>query len=61
MPAEFDACRKAGGKIRTVSGPSQQWGLSANEYLHICVRRNGSVVRGEKKTKVSITSKEKKT
>lgn len=54
MPAEFDACQKAGGKIRTVSGPDKQWGLGDNEYMHICVRKDGTVVRGEKKTKVKI-------
>lgn len=54
MPAEFDACRAAGGKIRTVSGPNQQYGLSANEYVHICVSKSGKIVRGEKKVKVSV-------
>lgn len=54
MPAEFDACRAAGGKIRTVSGPNQQYGLSANEYVHICVSKSGAIVRGEKKVKVAV-------
>lgn len=57
MPAEFDACRAAGGKIRTISGPNSKWGLGANEYIHICVRKDGSVVRGEKKTKVTPKGK----
>ena len=57
MPAEFDACRSSGGKIRTISGPDKQWGLGDNEYLHICVKKDGSVVRGEKKQKVKIEGK----
>lgn len=54
MPAAFDACRAAGGKVRTISGPSRQHGLSANEYIHICIGKSGKVVMGEKKTKVSV-------
>jgi len=58
MPAEFDACRKKGGKIRTISGPNSQWGLSANQYLHVCILK-GKTVRGEVKEKVSVKSKSK--
>jgi len=41
MPAAFDACRKAGGKIRTVKP-------SAGTYLHVCVK-NGKSTPGEVK------------
>lgn len=59
MPAEFDACRAAGGKIRTISGPSQQHGLSANEYIHVCIGKGGKTVMGEKKTKVNLKGRNK--
>lgn len=52
MPAEFDACRAAGGKIRTLTGPSKKNGLKADEYVHVCILR-GKVVRGEIKKKVT--------
>lgn len=35
MPLAFENCRTNGGKIRTVSGPSKQWGLKAGQYIHI--------------------------
>jgi hypothetical protein len=54
MPAEFDACRKAGGKIKTISGPNQKLGLNDNEYMHVCIKKNGNMVRGEKKTKIQF-------
>jgi hypothetical protein len=57
MPAEFDACRKSGGKIRTISGPNKSYGLSANQYLHICVGKNGKIVRGEVKNKIDVEKK----
>jgi hypothetical protein len=57
MPAEFDACRAAGGKIRTISGPNKQYGLNDNQYMHICIKKNGGVVLGEKKEKVKIEPK----
>ena len=45
MPAEFDACRKNGGKIRTMT-------LKGGKYIHICVL-NGKSYKGEMKTKQS--------
>jgi len=35
MPEAFEKCREAGGKIRTVRGPSEQLGLAADEYMRI--------------------------
>jgi hypothetical protein len=39
MPAEFDKCKKDGGKIRTKS-------LSGGKYIHLCIL-NGKSVGGE--------------
>lgn len=47
MPEGFERCRKAGGKIRTVVGPSRRWGLEKGEYMHICIGQSGGVTRGE--------------
>lgn len=51
MPAAFDKCRVSGGRIRTITGPNKDYGLSANQYVHICINKDGSIVRGEVKTK----------
>ena len=48
MPADFEKCRAQGGKIRTVSGPSEEHELSAGEYVHYCYRK-GKSYRGEVK------------
>jgi hypothetical protein len=53
MPVDFDKCKQAGGKIRTISGPNQQYGLEAGEYMRVCVK-DGIVTRGEKKQKKEI-------
>lgn len=50
MPASFDRCRANGGRIRTISGPSKEMGLSDGEYLHICILK-GKVHRGFVKKK----------
>ena len=47
MPKEFDACRKNGGKIKTVQ-------LSGEKYMHICIL-NGKSYKGEVKSKQSST------
>lgn len=45
MPAPFDACVKAGGKIRTKT-------MKGGRYMHICIPKNGGPsVAGEVKTK----------
>ena len=50
MPEAFEECRKRGGKVRTVLGPSKQFGLKADEYVHLCILGK-QVVRGEVKKK----------
>jgi hypothetical protein len=50
MPANFDRCEKLGGKIRTISGPNEEHGLKAGEYIHYCILPKGGSVRGEIKT-----------
>lgn len=36
MPADFDRCQRKGGRIRTITGPDEAFGLSAGEYRHVC-------------------------
>ncbi len=49
MPTKFDACVKAGGKVRTKK-------LSGGKYMHICIPKGGGPsVGGEVKTKQSDT------
>lgn len=43
MPASFEKCRRAGGKIRTKQ-------LSGERYMHVCVLK-GKSYKGEVKTK----------
>ncbi|MCJ7828532.1 MAG: hypothetical protein MUP81_02195 [Dehalococcoidia bacterium] len=45
MPAGFDACRKGGGKIRTIT-------LKGGKYMHIC-SLEGKSYKGEIKSKKS--------
>ena len=45
MPAEFDACVRAGGRVRRVSGPNKKLGVKAGEYINIC-SHDGKSVRG---------------
>lgn len=44
MPADFDKCRAAGGKIRTITGPGN--GLKKDEYAHVCVDSFGKSHKG---------------
>lgn len=46
MPKEFEDAVKAGGRVRTISGPNKQFGLSAGEYVRI-VFHKGKMIRGE--------------
>lgn len=48
MPADFERCRRDGGKVRTVSGPSKEHNLSEGEYVRYCVLK-GKSYRGEVK------------
>jgi len=50
MPEAFEKCRRNGGRIRTVTGPSKRFNLGTGEYKHICFL-NGEVYEGERKTK----------
>lgn len=53
MPAAFDRCRAAGGKIRTKR-------LSPTHYIHVCIPPGGgkgSSVSGEVKTYKKLTKK----
>jgi hypothetical protein len=47
MPKPFEACRKAGGKIKTKQ-------LSNGRYMHICIL-NGKSYAGEVKSKKEST------
>jgi len=42
MPAEFDRCVKAGGRVRTVSGPNTRLGLKKGEYVKFCFLKGKS-------------------
>jgi len=55
MPAAFDKAVRAGGKVRTVTGPSKQFGLKAGEYVHI-VFHGGKMERGEVKKRHSAVA-----
>lgn len=44
MPAEFDACVKAGGKVRTMP-------MSGGRFAHICFDKNGKSHMGDVKIK----------
>jgi hypothetical protein len=35
MPAGFEKCEKAGGKIRTMKGPDKKIGLAQGQYMHV--------------------------
>lgn len=53
MPKAFEDCRKAGGRIRTISGPNKRLGLKDDEFMRVCFRESGEMVKGEKKRKVT--------
>ncbi len=48
MPADFEKCQKAGGKIRTKS-------LSGGKYIHICIL-NGKSYGGEIRRRKGTTT-----
>ncbi len=54
MPAAFEKCVKDGGRTRTISGPSKQFGLQAGQYVHVCFQGK-KMIRGEVKTKETKT------
>ena len=45
MPAGFDACRKGGGKIRTIQ-------MKGGRYMHVCILE-GKTYKEEVKKKVT--------
>lgn len=46
MPKDFDECaRNPKSRIRTISGPSKEHGLKADEYVKYCFV-NGKSFRG---------------
>lgn len=54
VPEAFDKCVKAGGKVRTVSGPHKKMGLGEGEYVKVCFIGKGSrtrMIRGHVETK----------
>lgn len=50
MPADFERCRKNGGRVRRVSGPSEEHGLKKGEYVDYCYK-DGKSYRGHTKQK----------
>jgi hypothetical protein len=51
MPAEFEKCRRNGGRIKTISGPNKYFDVPEGHYRHVCWH-NGEPAWGElKKTK----------
>lgn len=55
MPEAFEKCQRNGGRVRTISGPNEKFGLGKGEYMHVCFLK-GEMHRGE----VKIQKKEKK-
>lgn len=45
MPASFDRCVKAGGRVRTLSGPHKKMGLKEGEYVKVCFLGKGKKVK----------------
>lgn len=58
MPRAFENCVKKGGRVRTVTGKSEEHGLSHDEYVKYCYL-NGKSYRGHvhKKKKPKTKSK----
>ena len=50
MPEAFEKCVRNGGRVRTISGPSKQFGLAKGQYRHVCFINGGSHL-GHVKTK----------
>ena len=50
MPEAFEKCIRNKGRVRTISGPSRQFGLKKGQYMPVCFI-GGSMHRGEKHTK----------
>lgn len=50
MPKAFESCIKAGGKVRTISGPDKKFDLKGNEYIKVCFLK-GKMYKGYKAKK----------
>jgi hypothetical protein len=50
MPEAFEKCVRNKGRVRTISGPNKQFDLKKGQFVRVCFL-NGSMFRGEKKTK----------
>ena len=48
MPESFTRCVSSGGRVRTISGPRKQFGLSSGQFMRVCFK-DGKMFRGEKK------------
>jgi len=46
MPKEFESCRKRGGQIRTIKGPSKRWNVPKGKYRRICFLKSGKTYKG---------------
>ena len=55
MPESFNRCVKAGGRVRTVSGPNKKFGLSAGQFTRLCFK-DGKSFKGE--TRINKRKKE---
>ena len=44
MPEAFEKCRENGGRVRTISGPSDQFNIPTGQYRRICIL-NGKIHR----------------
>ena len=51
MPESFDACVKAGGKVRRINGPNEKFKVPAGYYRNICIDKDGGVHWGHLKKK----------
>lgn len=50
MPKGFERCVERGGRVRTVSGPSEEHDLEEGEYRRLCFI-DGEMYRGHVKQK----------
>ena len=56
-PENFEKCVRNGGKVRTISGKNERYGLKDGQYRHICIL-NGESFMGEIKQKKDMTKDE---
>lgn len=58
MPEDFERCVRSDGRVKTISGPNEKFGLKKGEYRRVCFK-NGKMYKGhiEKKKSESETAK----